>query len=111
MLATAYASSYTTSYQFSVSVTWASRYFDGNNIRFNSSNATSSFKPPTNKNYSVSLYRDKFIDDYIGMVTLLRDSNWTANWSNVGAGNYYFFLSKANDGVTLTDNNVTIKNY
>lgn len=112
ILATAYASSYTTSYQFSVSVTWWTRYFNWTNISFTSPSATSSpFKHPTNKTYSVALYRDKIIDDFIGNVTLYRDSSWVAKWSNVWVWNYYFFLNKANDWVTLTDNNVTIKNY
>lgn len=112
MIATAYASSYWTSYQFSVSVTGASRSFDGTNIRFISPNATSTpYIHPINKTYTVALYRDKFIDDYIGSVTLTRDYSGTAKWSNVWAGNYYFFLSKANDGITLVDNNVTIQNY
>ena len=112
ILATAYASSYTTSYQFSVLVTWWIRYFNWTNISFTSPSATSShFKRPSNKTYSVDLYRDKIIDDFIGNVTLYRDSSWVAKWSNVWVWNYYFFLNKANDWVTLTDNTVTIKNY
>ncbi|NDK07817.1 hypothetical protein EOM39_01065 [Candidatus Gracilibacteria bacterium] len=106
-----YASSYTTSYQFSVSVTGQTRYFDGTNISFTSRATSTPFIHSTNKTYSVALYRDKLIDDYIGSVTLYRDILGTAKWSNVGVGNYYVFLSKANDGVTLVDNNVVIKNY
>ncbi|MDD5212805.1 MAG: hypothetical protein PHG82_00020 [Candidatus Gracilibacteria bacterium] len=111
IIGTAYASSYSTSYRFSVSVTGATRYFDGSNITFTSPYASSTpWKNNLNKTYNVVLYRDRIIDDYIGTVTLYRDESGTANWNNVGAGNYYFILSKVNDGVTLVDNKVTIKN-
>ena len=110
--ATAYASSYTTTYSFSVWVNWWTRYFNGTNIQFKSPKATSTpFIHPSNKTYNVALYRDKIIDDYIGSKVLYRDNSWTANWSNVWSWNYYVYLSKENDGVTLVDNKVTIKNY
>lgn len=88
------------------------RYFDGTNIRFISPNTTSTpSKHTLNFNYSVSLYRDKFIDDYIWIVILNRDSYWVANWTNVWSWNYYVFLDKDFDGIYLVDNNVTIQNY
>ena len=112
MVVTAYASSYSTSYQFSVALTGASRYFDGANISFISPNASSNpYAHTINFTYNVALYRDKFIDDYIGSVVLHRDEYGVANWSNVGSGKYYVNLSKDNDGITLVDNYVTIKNY
>lgn len=112
MVITAYASSYSTLYQFSVSLEGSSRYFSGTNISFISPSATSTpFIHPSNSTYNVALYRDEFIDDYIGSATLYRDNYGKVNWSNVGSGDYYLFLSKSNDGVTLVDNNVTIKNY
>ncbi len=112
IISAAYASTNSTSYQFWIAVKGESRYFDGSNISFNSPNADSTpFIHPSNYTYSVALYRDTFIDDYIGTVTLYRDESGTASWSNVGSGHYYVYLNKSNDGVTLVDNNVTIKNY
>lgn len=109
--ATVYASSYTTTFQFSVAVTWTSRYFNGSNISFSARATSTPFIHPTNNSYGVALYRDKFIDDYIWNAVLFRDSYGTAYWSNVWAWNYYVYLSKENDWVTLVSNNVTIKNY
>lgn len=112
MALVAFASSYTTSYAFSTSVKGQTRYFSGSNIAFYSSYARSYPSPHiSNRTYTVSLYRDKLIDDYIGRVTLNRDASGTARWSSVGAGNYYVYLSKANDGITLRDNSVSIYNY
>jgi hypothetical protein len=84
VMATAYASSYTTSYNFTVANTGPTRYFDGTNIRFISPYATSiPYKSTLVFNYTVSLYRDKLIDDFIGTKTLYRDTYGVANWSNV----------------------------
>lgn len=108
----AFASTYYTSFSFSVALRGTTRYFDGQNLAFNAPSATSSpYKSTVNKNYSAALYRDGWWDTYIGTVTLPRDASGTAKWSNVGSGNYYIYLSKANDGITLTDNNVKIYNY
>lgn len=106
----ALASSYTTSYLFGTTVTGQTRSFNGSNISF-SSFAKSSFYHNLNKTYSVTLYRDNiFSDDKIGSKVLNRDMSQTTKWTNVGPGNYYVFLSKQNDGVTLSDNNVKIFN-
>lgn len=109
----AYASSYNTSFSFSVSLRGTTRYFDGSNIAFSASIAKSTpFKHRYNTTYNVALYRDNWLfDDYIGSSSLPRDAAGTAKWSSVGKGNYYIYLSKANDGVTLVDNNVRIYNY
>ncbi len=111
--AVAFASSYSTTFSFSVALTGSTRSFTGSNISFYTKYATSSWKHVTNKTYTVTLYRDNSwaSDDKIGTVTLNRDSSGTANWSAVGAGNYYTYLSKANDGVTLSSSSVTISNY
>lgn len=113
LAAVAYASSYSTSYNFSVYVKGSTRSFNGSNILFDSPNADSYPSPHAlNHTYTVSLYRDNpFFDDYIGTDTLYRDTHDTAYWSSVGSGNYYVTLNKANDGITLIDNNVTIANY
>lgn len=111
MILTAYASSYWTSYSFSVSTTWPTRNFNGTNITFISPNATSTpYIHPLNFTYNVSLYRDKLIDDFIGWSTLYRDNSGSVTWSNVWSWDYYVILTKANDGITLVDNSVTIKN-
>lgn len=113
--AIAFASTYTTSYSFSTTVTGSTRAFTGSNISFTSPTAGSyPSKHAINKTYYVTLYRDNtwpMADSKIGKVTLTRDTSGTAQWSSVGAGNYYIYLSKANDGITLIDTNVTIANY
>jgi hypothetical protein len=108
-----FASSYTTSFNFSKEFQGQVRSFDGKNIQFVSSYAQSLPRPHSvNKYYSVELHREKIgPDDYIGKVQLRRDSSGTAKWSSVGPGKYYVYLLKANDGVTLVDNNVKIENY
>jgi Prealbumin-like fold domain len=109
-----FASSYSTTFTFSSTLTGATRYFDGTNVSFYTKYATSSpSKHATNKTYTASLYRDNSwaADDKIGTVTLTRDTSGTAKWSGVGAGNYYVYLSKAIDGITLTSSKVTISNY
>lgn len=111
--AVVFASSYITSYSFLVSVQGATRTFDGQNIAFES--FATSYPAPhiVVKTYTAELYRDKgwWGKDYIGKVTLPRDQWGKAKWSNVGPGNYYVYLNKANDGITLKDSNVKIYNY
>lgn len=108
-----FASSYITSFYFSYNLTGTVRSFDGNNIAFVSSFAKSLPSPHSiNKTYTVELRRKKLVGyDRIGAVTLPRDSGGTAKWSNVGRGSYYVYLSKANDGKTLSDDYVQFKNY
>lgn len=111
--AVAFATTYSTTFSFSVAVTGSTRSFTGSNISFYTKYATSDWKHATNKTYTVTLYRDNSwaSDDKIGTVTLNRDSSGTAKWSAVGSGNYYTYLVKANDGVTLSSSKVTIANY
>ena len=110
----ALASSYDIWFAFDHDLAGPSRYFDGQNIAFESSFAKSVPEPhKLNKNYTVTLHRDILgpINDKIGSAILERDSHGVAEWSNVGPGTYYLTFSKENDGVTLVDNEARFYNY
>lgn len=110
---TAFASSYTSSFEFSKGLKTQTRYFDGQNIEF-SAYSDQNFQVASNYNYSVTLRRsiNWGVDTTIGTVSNMpRVGQGSATWSNVGAGDYYFNLSKANDGVTIHSDNVIMRNY
>jgi len=62
--------------------------------------------PEINDVYYIYLYRDGLIDDYVGRVEYDKDKTQTKTWTNVGAGKYYFVISKANDGSRLEGDGV-----
>lgn len=109
---TVYASSYTTTLAFQGEHKGSTREFDGQNIMYAA--ATYSSAPDSVvKVYTVSLYRKKFIGStLIGKSKeLQRDAYNEVKWSNVGAGKYYLYFTKARDGINVYSNKVTIKNY
>ena len=59
--------------------------------------------------FTVTLYRDKLVDDKIGTVTLPRVGNHSVNWTNVGSGTYYFAYTKARDGANVKSDSITMK--
>lgn len=65
------------------------------------------------KTYSVSLYRKTgwFSSEKIGSKSLSRYKSGSAKWTNVGKGDYYFYFTKARDGVTVKSSNVVMKSY
>ncbi|MEE0675750.1 MAG: hypothetical protein U0L58_01150 [Ruminococcus sp.] len=65
------------------------------------------------KTYTVSLYRKTvwFTSEKIGSKDLSRYQYGSASWTNVGAGDYYFYFKKARDGVNVNSNNVVMKGY
>lgn len=65
------------------------------------------------KTYTVSLYRDNglFSKEKIASKKLSRYSADSAKWTNIGKGNYYFYFTKARDGVTVKSKNVVMKSY
>ncbi len=108
--AIAYASSYYSTLSFSYQLKGATRSYTGTNM-----NICMTAKAPVTSitTFTVKLYRDRtwpIPDDYIGYSTFPRNGSKTATWTNVGSANYYFFFSKANDGVTVTSNNVHMYN-
>lgn len=65
------------------------------------------------KTYTVSLYRKTgwFISEKVGSSSLSRYQFGTASWTNVGAGDYFFYFTKARDGVDVNSNNVLMEGY
>ncbi len=109
----AFASSYSSTFEFSKGLQTQTRYFNGQNIEF-SATSDQDWQCATNNYYSVTLRRSVNwgVDTTIGTVSNMpRVGYGSAQWSNVGAGNYYFNLSKANDGVTIHSDNVVMRNY
>ena len=60
--------------------------------------------------FTISLYRERklFPDELIGSVTCSRDGYHDIVWTNVGAGKYYFYYTKASDGATVYSNDVIL---
>ena len=60
--------------------------------------------------FTISLYRErKFLpDQLIGQVVCDREGYHNITWTSVGAGNYYFYYSKDNDGATVYSNDVIL---
>lgn len=108
---TAFASSYSSTVSFAISCTGATRSFDGANLCY-AANTSVDWVHADNDQYRVTLFRKKFIGkDEVGGKDLNRVGYNEADWSNVGAGNYWIYFSKANDNVTVTSNDVFIGNY
>lgn len=106
------SSSYSSTFNFEHGLTTATRNFKGSNISFSATCSQSFNNPNFPQTYSVELWRSVTgSDDYIGKVSMPRDGYKNAKWSSVGTGNYYFCLTKANDGVRLTSGDVKMKNY
>ncbi len=104
--AMAYASSYWSSLNFSWQVQGATRYYDGSNMNISlTTNATA-----PGGSYNITLYRDGIFDTNLGTRSASRVGSYSTRWSGVGSGYYYFFFSKAQDGVTVWSNNVHMYN-
>lgn len=65
------------------------------------------------KTYTVSLYRKTgwFTSEKVGSSNLSRYQYGSASWTNVGTGDYYFYFTKARDGVDVNSSNVVMKGY
>lgn len=103
--AVALASSYWSSLSFVYQLRGTTRYYDNNdmNIQLYSNE---SWHHVTNHYYKIELVRDGVWDTKIGSVTVPRQGWGSGRWTNVGSGYYYFFFSKADDGVRITSDNV-----
>lgn len=110
---TAFASSYSSTFEFKVGRETPVRNYTGQNISF-SATSSQDWQCSQNYYYEVQLWRSIpwARDSKIGTVSNMpREGYKQAKWSNVGPGDYYFNLSKANDGVTLKSSDVKMKNY
>ena len=112
---TAFATSYSTTFSFTTDLQGDTRSYSGNNIVFTAYNAYQSGpsgKATDDSYYTVKLCRStSFItSDYIGTANLPRVGTGTVTWTNVGPGNYYILLHKANDYYWEHCDNVVISN-
>ena len=108
---TAFASDYTSSGSFKVSMTSSDRYFDGNTIAIdaNSSSTNTSY---TVTNYKVTLQRKHWYGyEDVGSSTLPKEGRGVVIFSNVGSGTYRLYYSRANDGGTQHINSARIYSY
>lgn len=91
---------YGSNFSFDTTLTGSTRYYDLNNIGCD-------FRSYTNKNseiktFNLTLYRKNTIGSTkLETKTLQRNGDSSPDWYNTGKGNYYFFFSKAFDGVTV----------
>lgn len=99
----AYAASYSTTFNFLVSVQGATRSYSAGKItvslysRERLNGSTSGIKT-----FSVALYKKGFISSTkIGSFTANRKGASIGSWTNMDKGNYFFYLSKANDGARV----------
>lgn len=106
---TAVAASYWSTLDYTVQVVGAVRSYNCNNISLSLTSAQSG--PGVSTTHRATLVRRTcFIvcnEDTIGSVNVPRNgASGQRTWTNVGSGNYYFYFTKANDGVRITSNNV-----
>lgn len=87
-------------FSFGTTLTDSTRYYDLNNIGCDFKAYTSSGTGVGDNNYFyVTLFRKNAIGKTdCGKRTALRNGSSHFDWTNVGAGNYYFYFSKAFDG-------------
>lgn len=111
MCSFAYASSYNTTVKFKNTYSGQMRSFNGTNISY-SATMKSSKKNDTDT-YTVYLEKESGIWalDVGTPKTLKRVGAGTAKWPDVGKGNFRITFGKKSDGVTLSSDNVVIKNY
>lgn len=110
---------YTSTLAFQGEHTGATRAYTHKNISYSASASSYVGKTLVNSNskypktYKVSLYRKNgwFSSEKVGSADLSRYSKGTAKWTNVGKGDYYFYFTKARDGVTVKSSNVVMKGY
>ena len=96
------AAFYNSSATWDVNLKGQTREFDGPNFTFDAEDG--SLAGGNVVNYTVRLYRDNTWpsgDDYIGLKSCPNiNVRCMGTWTNVGAGDYYVRLSRANDGGT-----------
>lgn len=96
---------YGTSFTFSSNLRLGAHYYDGSNVGIE---MTCSSSQPSGT-FSVRLYRlSGATPTFIGNASFKQNGFNKATWSNVGAGTYYFVLSKAGDGISVTCSEVAM---
>jgi hypothetical protein len=111
----ALASSYWSTLWFNTSLTGATRHYDGTNVHIDMHSTTNGECCNAESVYYIQLHRKTCwvwcTDDYIGQVSVPRNGwSGTKTWTNVGAGDYYFYFYKTNDGVHVSSSDVHMYN-
>lgn len=98
-----YASSYSTTFSFLVSVQGKERSYSAGKIWLDiDSEEVLNTSTSGITTFSVALYKKGFIfSDLVGSFKAKRNGNTENGWTNMAAGKYYFYLSKANDGARV----------
>jgi len=108
-LAALAASSYWSTLNYTVALRGATRSYTGSDVSI-SLTSSQSFQYPGQYTHRIRLHPHNPWwrgDDYIGYTDVPRSGySGVRTWSNVGSADYYFYFSKANDGVRITSNNV-----
>ncbi|GMX67545.1 hypothetical protein Elgi_68190 [Paenibacillus elgii] len=100
---TVFASSYDIEYEFKVERQGSTRSFSGSDMKLTTNSSASRCDHCYNY-WTAKLYRDNnwpIKDDFIGEDNLPRQGYGSTKWSNVGSGDYYLMLNKANDGIEV----------
>lgn len=94
------------SFAFNTTLRGETRYYDGNNVgtEFNAYQ-TASY---TSYSLSCALYRDGWVDDYIGTQYGTCSGYNHFDWTGVGSGNYYFHFGKTTDGLWVYSDDVAM---
>lgn len=62
--------------------------------------------------YTVSLYKQGFIySEKVGSKELSRYTSGSAEWTDVGAGKYFFYFSKTRDGADVHSDDIIMKGF
>lgn len=110
---TALASSYWSTLDYKTQAIGAVRSYSGSNVAISLTSVQSG--PGVSTTHRVTLVRRTCAivcwEDQIGSVNVPRNgASGQRTWTNVGSGNYYFYFTKAADGVRITSNNVHMWN-
>lgn len=92
--------------------TGKTRYYSGNTVGISMTASSSGSGSACDNYFSVELHRSHWpFNDYVGSAGFKRDGYSSAEWNNVGPGDYYFVFVKCNDAKTITSNNVKMYSY
>lgn len=105
--------SYSSTLTFSVKRhTGITRKYSGNTVGISMTASSSGSGSACDNYFSVELHRAHWpFNDYVGSAGFKRDGYSSAEWNNVGPGDYYFVFVKCDDTKTITSGNVRMYSY
>jgi hypothetical protein len=97
---------YGSTFAYNTTLAGSTRYYDGSNvgIEFHAYQNSGRISP----SLGVALYRDGWVDDYIGTQYGTCSGFNHFDWSGVGSGNYYFYFNKTTDGLWVYSDDVAM---